>query len=135
MNNMEMPSSMREVKSEVKMEDLTLFGKLLFNNRTKIIKKQSNEIAEKLGVIPSSVSAWENGRAFPLVGRESAVADAYGIELKKFLEVLEISKKARKLEIDALNPRKFVPRRRSDTEVYGPGGDNGHRNSPKNSQP
>jgi transcriptional regulator with XRE-family HTH domain len=136
-NSMEMPSSMKEVKSTtesaVKIEDVTLFGKLLSKQRG---TKQSNEIAEKLGVIPSSVSAWENGRAFPEVGRESAVADAYGIKLEELIEVLEISKKARKLEKDALNhPRKFVPRGRSDTEVYGPGGDNGHRNSPKNPQP
>lgn len=100
---MEIPSSAKEIESEAKIDDDKLFGKLLYDNRKFIIKKESKEIASEVGVSPSSVSAWENGRAFPEVGRESAVADAYGIKLEKlikFFKFLEISKKAHQMKMD-----------------------------------
>ena len=101
-NSMEMPSLpslVKKIESEEKIDDDKLFGKRLLKQRG---TKQSNEIASEVGVSPSSVSAWENGRTFPDVGSESAAALAYGIELKEFLELLEFSRKAHQMKMDTL---------------------------------
>ena len=58
--------------------DLSKNGKLLYDLRKKKGFTQK-QIAEKLGVVPKTVSKWERGRGFPDVSIISSLADILGV--------------------------------------------------------
>lgn len=91
-------------KKKVTMEDVTLFGKLLFDKRN-IIKKTAKEIASEFSSInESSILAWEKGTSFPEEEKLPVIAKAYGIELEELIRVFKISKEARRIEINVRRP-------------------------------
>lgn len=58
--------------------DLSKIGKLLCNLR-KANGMTQKELADKLGVVPKTVSKWETGNGFPDVTTLSALADVLGV--------------------------------------------------------
>ena len=64
--------------------DLSKNGKLLCDLR-KIKGMTQKEVADKLGVLPKTVSKWETGRGFPDVSTLSELADVLGVSEKTIL--------------------------------------------------
>ncbi len=64
--------------------DLNKNGKLLYNLR-KAKNMTQKEVADKLGVLPKTVSKWETGHGFPDVSTISALADVLGVSEKTIL--------------------------------------------------
>lgn len=64
--------------------DLSKNGKLLCYLR-KAKGMTQKEVAEKLGVVPKTVSKWETGHGFPDVSTVSALADILGVSEKTIL--------------------------------------------------
>ena len=64
--------------------DLIKNGKLL-----RLLRKEKNltqkELAERLGVVPKTVSKWETGRGFPDVSMLSALAEILGVNEKSLI--------------------------------------------------
>ena len=70
--------------------DLYKNGKLLCDLR-KAKGMTQKQVAEKLGVVPKTVSKWETGHGFPDVSTVSALADILGVSEKTILsgEILQ----------------------------------------------
>ena len=64
--------------------DLNKNGKLLCDLR-KAKGMTQKEVADKLGVVPKTVSKWETGHGFPDVSTVSALADILGVSEKTIL--------------------------------------------------
>ena len=64
--------------------DLCKNGKLLYNLR-KGKGMTQKEVADKLGVVPKTVSKWETGHGFPDVSIVSALADIFGVSERTIL--------------------------------------------------
>jgi DNA-binding XRE family transcriptional regulator len=64
--------------------DLEKNGKLLCNLR-KAKGLTQKQVADKLGILPKTVSKWETGRGFPDVSTLSALADILGVSEKALL--------------------------------------------------
>jgi len=64
--------------------DLLKNGKLLCDLR-KAKGLTQKQVAEKLGVVPKTVSKWETGHGFPDVSTVSALADILGVSEKTIL--------------------------------------------------
>lgn len=64
--------------------DLTKNGKLLCDLR-KAKGMTQKQVADKLGVVPKTVSKWETGHGFPDVSIVSALADILGVSEKTIL--------------------------------------------------
>ena len=64
--------------------DLNRHGKLLCDLR-KTKGMTQKQVADKLGVLPKTVSKWETGRGFPDVSTISALADILGVSEKTIL--------------------------------------------------
>lgn len=64
--------------------DLSKNGKLLCNLRKAKGMKQK-QVADKLGILPKTVSKWETGPGFPDVSTVSALADILGVSEKTIL--------------------------------------------------
>ena len=64
--------------------DLSKNGKLLCDLR-KAKGMTQKEVADKLGVVPKTVSKWETGHGFPDVSTLSALADILGVSEKTIL--------------------------------------------------
>ena len=130
MNNLEKPlSAKKKEKLEVSLEDVELFGKLLFDRRNNQGKSMS-ELARQIGVIPARVSAWEQADSFPDSEKLSLIAQAYGIDLEELKNAFKISKKAREMEITARSG--YKPPKKSNPDVdFGISGNPGRRNYPK----
>ena len=64
--------------------DLVKNGELL-----RRLRKEKNltqkEVAEKLGIVPKTVSKWETGNGFPDVSMLSALADIFGVNERSLL--------------------------------------------------
>ena len=58
--------------------DLSKNGKLLCDLR-KAKKMTQKQLADKLGIVPKTVSKWETGRGFPDVSMLSSLADILGV--------------------------------------------------------
>ena len=114
---------------EVSLEDVQLFGKLLFDRRNSQGKSMS-ELARQIGVIPARVSAWEQADSFPDSEKLSLIAQAYGIDLEELKNAFKISKKAREMEISARNVYRSAKKPNPDAD-FGISGNPGRRNYPK----
>ena len=64
--------------------DLNKNGKLLFNLR-KAKGMTQKQVAEKLGILPKTVSKWETGHGFPNVSMVSELAEILGVSEKTIL--------------------------------------------------
>ena len=64
--------------------DLNKNGKLLCDLR-KAKGMTQKEVADKLGIVPKTVSKWETGHGFPDVSTVSALADILGVSEKTIL--------------------------------------------------
>lgn len=64
--------------------DLSKNGKLLCDLR-KAKGMTQKQVAEKLGIVPKTVSKWETGNGFPDVSTVSALADVLGVSEKTIL--------------------------------------------------
>ncbi len=64
--------------------DLNKNGKLLCNLR-KAKGLTQKQVADKLGILPKTVSKWETGHGFPDVSTVSALADILGVSEKTIL--------------------------------------------------
>ena len=64
--------------------DLNRHGKLLCDLR-KTKGMTQKQVADKLGVLPKTVSKWETGHGFPDVSTVSALADILGVSEKTIL--------------------------------------------------
>lgn len=64
--------------------DLCKNGKLLCDLR-KSIGMTQKQIADKLGIVPKTVSKWETGHGFPDISTVSALADILGVSEKTIL--------------------------------------------------
>ena len=64
--------------------DLSKNGKLLCDLR-KAKGMTQKQVADKLGVVPKTVSKWETGHGFPDVSSVSALADLLGVSKKTIL--------------------------------------------------
>ena len=64
--------------------DLCKNGKLLCDLR-KAKGMTQKQVADKLGVVPKTVSKWETGHGFPDVSTISALADILGVSEKTIL--------------------------------------------------
>lgn len=64
--------------------DLAKNGKLLCDLR-KSKQMTQKQVADKLGVVPKTVSKWETGHCFPDVSTVSALADILGVSEKTIL--------------------------------------------------
>lgn len=64
--------------------DLSKNGKLLCDLR-KAKGMTQKQVAEKLGIVPKTVSKWETGNGFPDVSTVSALADILGVSEKTIL--------------------------------------------------
>ena len=64
--------------------DLSKNGKLLCDLR-KAKGMTQKEVAEKLGIVPKTVSKWETGHGFPDVSTVSVLADILGVSEKTIL--------------------------------------------------
>ena len=64
--------------------DLNKNGKLLCDLR-KAKGMTQKQVADKLGVVPKTVSKWETGKGFPDVSTVSALADILGVSEKTIL--------------------------------------------------
>ena len=64
--------------------DLNKNGKLLFNLR-KAKRMTQKQVAEKLGILPKTVSKWETGHGFPNVSMVSELAEILGVSEKTIL--------------------------------------------------
>ena len=64
--------------------DLNKNGRLLYNLRKKKGMTQK-EVAEKLGILPKTVSKWETGHGFPDVATISKLAEVLGVSEKTIL--------------------------------------------------
>ena len=58
--------------------DLIKSGKFLCDLR-KSKRMTQKEVADKLGIVPKTVSKWETGHGFPDVSTLTALADVYGV--------------------------------------------------------
>lgn len=72
------------ILNEVKNMDLEKNGKLLCSLR-KAKGLTQKQVADKLGILPKTVSKWETGRGFPDVSTLSALADIFGVSEKALL--------------------------------------------------
>ena len=64
--------------------DLNKNGKLLCDLR-KAKGLTQKQVADKLGIVPKTVSKWETGHGFPDVSTVSALADILGVSEKTIL--------------------------------------------------
>ena len=64
--------------------DLTKSGKLFYDLR-KAKGMTQKEVAERLGVLPKTVSKWETGKGFPDVSVISSLAEVLGVSEKVLL--------------------------------------------------
>ena len=65
--------------------DLIKTGKLIKELRCEIDLTQK-ELAEKLGILPKTISKWETGRGFPDVSLISELSRIFKIDISKLLE-------------------------------------------------
>ncbi len=73
--------------------DLSKNGKLLCDLR-KAKGMTQKQVADKLGIVPKTVSKWETGHGFPDVSTVSALADILGVSEKTILSgILELNTK------------------------------------------
>ncbi|MDO8686840.1 MAG: hypothetical protein Q7K11_01360 [Candidatus Berkelbacteria bacterium] len=83
---------------KVRIEDVTLFGKLLSKSRSALGKNITEIVSETaLATVPAT-RRWEQGDAFPEEDKLPAIAEAYSINLEELIRVLKISKEAREME-------------------------------------
>ena len=131
---MDMPPSAKRETSEEPIEEMrkiTLFGNFLRTSR-KNQRETTSPLALRLSRNSQSLLKWENGEGFPLEEELPAIAQVYGIDdLDKLREVYEISKRARRMEIEAKRGYKPSTKPKWDDEFLGSGGNPGKRKNPR----
>lgn len=111
--SIEQPQQNNEHK--VEMSDVFAFGELLAGARAKL-NKSHKTIAKELNLHTTSPDRWENASEFPQESRLTDIAQVYGLDLTRVIEVFKLSKQARKLEKEARKELEFRHSAKKGTE-------------------
>ncbi len=101
------------------IEDIKLFGDMLFNGRNARNGKErtTRVVAKDCGVNHGTYCNWETGRCFPPENKLPVIAQVLRFDLTELTEALKISKKARQEEVTA-RKRPAKKRRVSEKEFF-----------------